>query len=275
MKNITILIHTRNEELNIQECIDSARYLTDNIQIIDMESEDKTVQIASKNNVKISNFPATKYVEPARKFAIDQAETDWVFILDADERMTKDLANEITNTISNFKLQNSNSQSSDSEIRQLITHFKVARKNIFGKKKWLKHGGWWPDMQIRLIYKPAFIDWPKQIHSTPKFKGIGGELENPIIHHFHGDLESMVKKTMLFEDIESDLLFNAHKKTGTLIFFRKFLGELFRRLIKERGFLDGTIGIIESIYQAYSKTITYIFLYEKQQKNKSQKNSSI
>ena len=76
----------------------------------------------------------------------------------------------------------------------------------------------------------------------------------------------MVKKTIIFENIESDLLFKAKRKTGTGIFFRKFLAEIYRRLIRNLGFLDGPFGIIEAIYQAFSKTITYLFLYEKQLK---------
>ena len=73
----------------------------------------------------------------------------------------------------------------------------------------------------------------------------------------------MVEKTTLFEDIESGLLYEADRKVSTPIFFRKFAGDLFRRLIKYRGFMDGEVGIIENVYQAFSKTITYLFLYDK------------
>lgn len=73
----------------------------------------------------------------------------------------------------------------------------------------------------------------------------------------------MVQKTLIFEDIESELLCKANKPVSTITFFRKFLGELFRRFFANSGFLDGKIGIIESVYQAYSKTITYLLLYEK------------
>ncbi len=129
--------------------------------------------------------------------------------------------------------------------------------------KWLKNGGWWPDHQMRLINKNFFREWPTQIHSTPKIEGQMGFLENPIIHYFHGDLEKMVEKTIIFENIESDLLHKANRPVQTSTFYRKFLGELYRRLFKRAGFLDGQIGIIESIYQAFSKTITYLYLYEK------------
>ena len=250
---ITILIYTRNEERNISDCINSAKLLTDKIILVDMESSDKTVEIAKSLNIPVFNFPKSNYVEPAREFGIKQAETDWVLILDADERMTNELANEIQNVIT---LKRSNVPT---EIA-----FKIPRRNTFAGIKWLRHGGWWPDYQTRLINKKFFLNWPKRIHSTPHIKGDIGYLKNPLIHYFHGDLNGMVKKTIIFEDIESDLLFKAKRKTGIGIFFRKFLAEIYRRLIRNSGFLDGPFGIIESIYQAFSKTITYLFLYEKQ-----------
>ncbi len=259
---VTILIHTHNEEKNIKECIESARTLSDEIIVVDMESKDKTIEIAKNENVTVTTFPFSHYVEPARAFGINSAKTEWVFILDADERMTADLAEEIS------KLITSTTHS------LLPTHYKVPRKNIFGRKKWLKHGGWWPDHQMRFLHKKSFKEWPERIHSTPKIEGETGYLKNPILHFFHGDIEKMVNKTMIFEDIESDLLFEAKKPVGTLTFFRKFSGELFRRLILKKGFMDGTIGIIESFYQAYSKTITYLFLYEKYY-NERKKSGSI
>jgi glycosyltransferase involved in cell wall biosynthesis len=255
--NITVLIHTCNEEKNIKECINSSQLLTKDTVVIDMESQDNTIRIAKQFGVKIYTFPKSDYVEPARKFGIEKTQAAWVFILDADERITEELAKEIRLVIS---------QSWSRVGQELVknAYYKIPRKNIFGKVRWLKYGGWWPDYQIRLIKKEAFIDWSKEIHSTPKIKGKCGFLKNPILHYFHGDLEKMVEKTAVFEDIESDLLFKGSRNVNICTFFKKFLGELYRRLIKNLGFLDGTLGIIESIYQAFSKTITYIFLYEKQ-----------
>lgn len=258
--SITVVIHTHNEEANIEECIVSAKLLTRNILVVDMESTDKTVELAEKQDVKILTFPFSYYVEPARAFGVEQTKTEWVFILDADERITAELAEEIEKIIiktKKFLKVNTNSE------EKMFTYFKVPRQNIFGSKKWLKHGGWWPDHQMRLINKMYFKNWPKEIHSTPVIEGSLGFLQNPMLHYFHGDLAKMVEKTMVFENIESQLLFEAGRPVTTITFFRKFLGELYRRLIKKAGFMDGPIGIIESIYQAYSKTITYIYLYEK------------
>jgi len=247
MNKIAILIQTHNEEKNIEACIASARLLSDTVIVVDMESTDKTQELARNYGATVVSFPFSHYVEPGRAFAIQQIKSDWVFILDADERMTKDLAIEIQKTIENTN----------------YTYFKVPRKNMFGGKKWLKHGGWWPDEQTRLIKFSAFKSWPTKIHSTPIIEGEMGHLLTAFEHHFHGNVETMVEKTLVFEHIESDLLFNANKSVSTPTFFRKFFGELFRRLIQRAGFLDGSVGIIESVYQAYSKTITYLLLYEK------------
>jgi glycosyltransferase involved in cell wall biosynthesis len=260
---ITTLIQTRNEEVNIKDCIQSAKLLSENIIVIDMESTDKTVEIAKSMGAEIKTFKYSKYVEPARAFGISQAKTDWVLILDADERITQEIAQEI-----NEILTKTMSTTDVGEKNNLISHYRISRKNIFGRKKWLKHGGWWPDYQIRLFNKRYLKDWSTRIHSTPVFEGKCSYLSNPLIHYFHGNLEEMVYKTMIYEEIEAELLFQARRPVNTLIFFRKFFGELFRRLILKMGFLDGKYGVIESLYQAYSKTITYIFLYEKYENEK-------
>ncbi len=255
--DITVLIHTHNEQENIKECITSARLLTSQVIVVDMKSTDNTVELAKAEDVKVVSFPFSYYVEPARTFGIETAETKWVFILDADERITPDLASELQ------KIMRSTPLIPEDTGSEAPTYYKVPRKNVFGRKKWLKHGGWWPDHQIRFINKLYFKSWPERIHSTPDIAGRMGYLDNPIIHFFHGDLEKMVKKTMVFEQIEAQLLLDAKRPVSTITFFRKFFGELYRRLIIKRGFLDGPIGIIESAYQAYSKTITYLYLYEK------------
>lgn len=266
--NITAIVNTFNEERHIEKCIDSLLGLSAKIIVVDSGSTDQTIQVAKKCGVEVREVRRFQYVEQIREMSIDFVKDGWILILDADERITPELKSEILKIVQ------------DQNYSQ-YTHFKLPRKNIFGenvdisKRTWLKHGGWWPDYQLRLFQKDAFISWPDHIHSNPKFKGPLGHLSHPIQHFIVSSLEGMVLKTLLFEDIESDLLYKANKKVHTLTFFRKFLGELYRRLIKHHGYLDGTVGIIESIYQAYSKTITYLFLYEKQHEHQAKKSGSL
>lgn len=234
MDNITVIIYTPKNK-DIEDCINVAKLLTKNI---------------------ISVYPDSNYVETVREVGIKKTKTDWVLILDADERITRELAEEIKEVLN---LSQDDRKSA----------YKIPRKNIFGRTKWLRFGGWWPDYQIRLINKKYFISWPKRIHSTPVIRGEIGFLKNSLLHFFHGNLEKMVEKTLIFEDIESDLLNKAGRKANVSTFFRKYSAELWRRLFKGLGFLDGTVGVIESIYQAFSKTITHLFLYEKNHKDRS------
>ncbi len=247
MSDITVVLTVFNEEHHIKECIQNARKLTKEIIVVDTESTDKTAEIAKEMGVPVYSHPYQRYVEPSRNFAISKVKTDWFFILDADERFPDNLIDEIKNTIK----QTSN------------TYFKVPRRNIFAGTWWLRYGGWNSDSIIRLIKTDAFKNWPEHIHSTPEIEGDMGELQTPLDHHFHPNLENMVWKTGIFEDMESNLLHKAGRAASVPVFFRKFFGELYRRLIKWQGFRDGVPGIIESLYQAYSKTITYLFVYEK------------
>lgn len=281
-KKITVLIQAYNEQEEIVECIKSARLLSNTIIVVDTESADETAQLAKKNGTHVFSFPYTRYVEPARNFGIEKVKTEWVFLLDVDERITEELAGEIAEILhrhspatravqgdpSTHPVRSGQAPPSISELRegmQDITHYKLRRKNIFAGKKWLQHGGWnsATDYQTRLIKKSAFKEWPQAIHSTPIIEGEAGLLKESLLHYFHKNLETMVAKTAVYEDVESDLLFKANKPVITATFFRKFLGELYRRLYKWQGYRDGTLGVIESIYQAFSKTITYLFLYEK------------
>src|SRR3972149_1526016 len=162
--DITVVIHTLDDQENIVDCMESAKLLTDKIIVIDMESRDATVKLAKKSGAEIYFFPPASYVEPARNFGIGKASTKWVFLLDTDERLTPELAEEIKSAL----------------VNPQYSHFKINRKNIFSGVKWLKHGGWWPDQIIRLINKEHFKNWPKQIHSTPVISGSIRSLKNPL-----------------------------------------------------------------------------------------------
>lgn len=244
---LTVVLTVYNEEHHLKACIENIRKLTDSIIFVDTESTDSSVQIAKDMGLTVYTHPYTRYVEPTRNFAISKVTTEWLFILDADERFSDELISEIKHTL----------PSTDK------THFEITKKNLFAGMWWLKYGGWNADTMIRCIKKDAFVNWPAAIHSTPIINGDKGHFNALLDHHFHPSLENMVTKTALYEDMESNLLHQAGRPVSVRIFFRKFFGELYRRLIKKQGFRDGLPGVIESVYQAYSKTVTYLYLYEK------------
>lgn len=256
--DLAVVLTVYNEEHHIKDSFTNIRKLTDNIVVVDTASTDNSAQIAKDMGYTIYPYIYERYVEPSRNFAISKVTADWFFIIDADERFSPELIKEICQTIKTTTK----------------THFTITKKNIFAGRWPLKHGGWQGDSMIRLIKTDAFKNWPKAIHSTPKIDGECGHLKALLDHHFHPNLEDMVQKTAIYEDMESNLLHKAGRPVSVPIFFRKFFGELYRRFFKWQGFRDGTPGIIESVYQAYSKTVTYLFLYEKRFINKKTKKST-
>ncbi|MEM6806488.1 MAG: glycosyltransferase, partial [Bacteroidota bacterium] len=89
---ITVIIHTLNEEKHIGDCIRSVENFANEVLVCDMYSEDQTVEIAESLGAKIMFHERLRYADPARLAAIREAKHEWVFRLDADERMTPSLA---------------------------------------------------------------------------------------------------------------------------------------------------------------------------------------
>ncbi len=141
------------------------------------------------------------------------------------------------------------------------------RSNIFLGRE-MRHGGWWPDYVLRLIKKDKLITWEGELHEQPKINAEIGKLKNPLVHTSHRSLEEMVEKTNQWSEIEAKLLFESgHPKMAWWRFISVGFREFWNRGIVKMGFLDGVQGIIEVIYQSFSRMITYAKLWEMQTKN--------
>lgn len=247
---LTASIAEHNEEALIAEAINSISFAYE-ITVYDMGSDDKTVSIAEKLGAKVFIIPKPKVVEYCRNDQIIKAKGDWVLIIDADERVTPELAQEIQASL---------------EKADGVGAFAIPRLNYtFGKL--LKYGGWngGTDYQIRLIRKSSFIDWPKEVHSTPRFSGKLVKLANPFIHLKDRSIEDMVERTNRYSDMEAGQYYKGGIRVNNpIVLKRKWFMETFRRGIIKGGFLDGWQGIIQSLYQGFSVFISYAKVYEKQ-----------
>jgi len=198
--------------------------------------------------------PFPKIVEYIRGREIKEAQCDWVLILDYDEVVPQPLLKEIKAT-----------------INRPITHtvYAMPRRN-FSLGYPLRHGGFGDDNVIRLFHKPSFIAWPTEIHSTPKFDGTLGILQNSLEHHKDASLSQMIQKTNRYTSVEAKQFFDGGVDPVTsLTLFRKTLMEFIRRYFFKLGILDGRIGLVQSLYQSYAIFLRYAKLYELQQKGKS------
>jgi glycosyltransferase involved in cell wall biosynthesis len=246
MSKISAIVIAKNEEINIINCLKTLLW-TNEIILVDNCSKDKTVSLAKKFTSKIF---ATSFKSFAKKRELGQkrARFEWLFYLDADERVGRTLRDEIKQAVKEEKYD----------------AYEIPRLNIlFGKK--MQHGGWYPDYNTRLIKKKKLLGWFGKVHESPKINGKIGRLRNPIIHLTHQDTGSCLKSINEWSQIEADLLFkNNHPPVTLFTFFKIIPLEFFRRLIFKRGFQDGIQGFIESFLQAFNVFIVYTRLWELQ-----------
>lgn len=246
---ISAVVHTYNEEKNIGRALSSLNFV-DEIVVIDMDSTDRTREIAKEFKAKIYNHPFTGFVEAARNFGINKAKGSWIIILDADEEIPRTLAVQIKNSISKGKSG--------------INFFRIPRKNIvFGK--WLKHSGWWPDFQIRLFRKGK-VHWSNELHGIPLVNGPGADLEArqdlSIIHYHYDTIEQYLSRLNRYTGIQARQYFLQNKKAGLSSLVLEPTNEFVKRFFKEEGYKDGWHGLCLSLLQSFSEFIVILKLWE-------------
>lgn len=250
--NISAIVLTHNSEKLIDDCLKSLSWVEE-IVIVDDASTDKTIE-------KVNKYKNTKVISGKGNFSEKRnsgakaAGENWLLYVDDDERVTPKLRSEI---ISKVGLNDLNENA-----------FAIPRKNIYLGRE-MRHGGWSPDYVLRLIKKNSLVKWEGKLHEQPKIKGKIGKLKNSLIHLGHRSLEEMVAKTNEWSEVEAKLLYDSnHPKMNVFRFFSAGFREFWYRGVRKLGFLDGVVGVIEIMYQTFSKLITYSKLWEMQIKKK-------
>ena len=247
-----MVIIAKNEEKLIKDAIKSAKF-ADEVLVLDTGSDDKTVAAAKGMGAKVIAAPSKNLAFARwRTEAIKKAKGDWIFYLDADERITPRLKGEILRIIKHLPTRG-------------IVAYAVPRENYYLGHR-VRWGGSWPDYVKRLFWKKALKKWRGKLHEEPVFKGELKLLQAPLKHYTHRDLTSMVIKTIAWSQLEADALYRAHHPPVTWWrILRMMLTELWQRGIKQQGFRDGTVGVIEVTFQMFSRFVTYARLWERQQ----------
>jgi len=245
MTNLSAIIIAKNAEEMIGDCIDSLNFC-DEIIVIDNASTDRTSELLKILGVKAFSLKSDSFSE-LRDFGLKKAKGKWVLYIDADERVSPELASDIKAAIEN----------------SAFPAFKLQRKNFYlGDHEWP-----YIEKLERLFKKNALEGWQGKLHETPIVKGEIGELDGFLLHYTHRDLATMLDKTIEWSGVEADLRLQAkHPKMTWWRFFRVMFTGFWDSYVKQKGYKAGTAGLIESIYQSFSMFITYARLWEKQQK---------
>ncbi|TPE54661.1 glycosyltransferase family 2 protein [Maribrevibacterium harenarium] len=240
-------IITLNEEHNISGCIKSLKQVCDEIIVVDSGSSDKTVEIATSLGAKVIHQP---YLGDGiqKNVALAHVSNVWVLSIDADERVTDEMAE----TILKLKL-------SETEYDA----FSFRRRNMIGQR-WIKHCGWYPDRCVRLynINSARFSD-VKQ-HASVKANNIKA-LNSDIIHYsFRNIGELFAKPGRNFSSRAAKIMYHKGKRAHSLSPFLHGLNAFLRKYIIKRGFLGGVDGFTVSLSSAVNSYLKYAKLLEYQ-----------
>lgn len=243
---LSVVVLTKNEERQIEACLKSAAWASE-IIVIDSGSTDKTIFLAQKYTKNIYQVPFTNFSQ-LRNLGKEKANNGWILYVDADEEITKDLVKEIEQVIDGANNP---------------TAYFISRRNFYLGKEWpIK------DKIERLFKKDNLLGWYGEVHESPKIIGEKGELKNELIHRTHNSLEEMLNNTMVWSNFEAKArLIANHPKVTWWRIFRMMGTSFWDYYIKQKGWTVGTVGLIESMYQAFSIFVTYAKLWEKQQKS--------
>jgi glycosyltransferase involved in cell wall biosynthesis len=169
-----------------------------------------------------------------RNYALELAKTDWLLFIDADERLTSDLCDEIATALR----------------RDSGAGWRVPRRNfLFGQE--MRHTGWWPDYQLRLM-RPAVshYDDSRQVHEYPVVTGEVYSLLNPLIHFNYANWGQFIEKQRTYAPLEAAALYSDGVRANPRRLVGQPLRELHRRLVTYQGWRDGLHGIALSIAMA-------------------------
>ena len=246
MNKISVAVITKNEEQNIRACLESVRW-ADEIVVVDNGSTDETRQICQ-------DFQARVYLEEWKGFsrqknsALEKTRNEWVLSLDADERVSPDLRQEIEWTL---------------EGNPLCDGYYIARKNFF-LGRWIRHCGWYPDYNLRLFRKDRGRFGERAVHEQVELEGKVGYLKNPLEHITYRSLSDFLKRM----DRYSTLAAREMRSEGRRYHFYNACFRppftFLQMYLLRAGFLEGYLGFLLSILYSFYTFAKYSKLKELQ-----------
>lgn len=239
-QKISVVVSAYNEEEALGRCLSSVSGLADEIIVVDNQSQDRTVEVAKKFTDHVYSQKNILMLNTNKNYGFGKATGDWILNLDADEEIPKDTAREILSVIKSDPKENG---------------FWIKRKNIiFGK--WITHGLWWPDKQIRLFRRNKGKFPCLHIHEYIAIDGQIGELEAPYTHY---NYETVAAYLRTIDRASTSEALSLKEMNHQLIWYdaiRFPLSDFLKIYFAQSGYMDGLHGLVLALFQAfYSFTV--------------------
>lgn len=281
MNKLSVVLATRNEEKNIGPCLESVRGLADEIVVVDEYSKDKTREIARKHGARVFKEPHHEIFHITKQKALDKAKGNWILQLDADERVTPELAKEIKKVVgmSSEELK-SRGTKEPSKMRLFKKHqrlveerdgkigkgtgevvaFFIPRRNMFLGKP-LVHAGVYPDGVIRLVKRGKTRFPQKSVHEQIVIDGEVAWLFSDLEHHDSPTFERYLVRANRYTDLTASEMRERKLSRNIFVLFYystlKPLTVFLKLYVRHLGFLDGMRGFIWSLFSALHFPLAY------------------
>jgi glycosyltransferase involved in cell wall biosynthesis len=255
MQKLSVVLVTLNEEKNIDRCLGSVRW-ADEIVVVDSFSSDRTLELARKYTDKVyqHEYPGTsKQVERG----INYATGDWIFVIDADEEISDELAAEVKAVLCG-----------DGDV---VGYEFIRKPSAFGK--WIEHGGWFPDYQFRFFRKDSYYPEHQEIHGGFNTKGKRGRLKGYLYHHTYATIYSYVEKMNEYTSlhVSNKLKDNPAAEARWHNLILNPLSHFLRMFISKKGYKDGFHGFVLALLDATYTMLLYAKLWEYRMREKEGK----
>lgn len=241
MPKLTVIILAYNEEQNIEECVKNASFAED-VLVVDSGSTDRTVELAESLGARVVDHPMDEGFAAQRNFALTQTDADWIFYLDADERLTPEAAQEILEIVE----------------KNEPAAYEIKRLNVaFGQL--MKHGPMSPDYSLRLYPRTA-VQWEGAVHEHANITVPLHQMKNVMRHYTYNSWKSYFDKFNRYTSINAENLKKRGKKAsaGTVLSHAFFA--FIKAYIMKQGFREGFLGFIMSLMAAYADLVKYLKL---------------
>lgn len=240
---ISLVVITFNEEAHIERCLRSAPFV-DDIVVVDSFSTDRTVEIAKSVGARVFS-EAWKGFGPQKAFAADQAKHPWILSLDADEALSPELAQEIVQKFSSLDPQ---------------AGYLVPRRSFY-LGRWINHGGWYPDYQLKVFNKTQSQWNSAGLHEKVEVKR-QLKLSEDLHHWVFDDLSDQVRTNDRYSSLGAQNLAQKNRKFSYFHLMTKPLTKFVETYFFKAGLLDGLPGFIISVSAAYSVFLKWAKLWE-------------
>ncbi len=243
---LACVVITKNEERNITDCLASIRW-ADDIIVIDAESNDKTVELARVCGARVSVRPWPGF-GLQKNFGMAQASSDWILILDADERVTEELRGEMKDCIEGWR-------------PGAPVAYRVPRRNFF-YGAWVRGGSVYPDYQVRLFRRGIAEYNDVAVHENLIVDGEIGTLAGHLDHYTERRIQDHFRKFGLYTTLAAQEKAKTTRTVGfTHLFFRPLV-TLVKTYVLKQGFRDGARGLIVCVFASMYTFVKYAKLWD-------------